>query len=110
MIKDLCSNDIVWYDKAVLGAITALADKYDNAIPVFGGALGAHKCIERGDFAGFAGYFQDLIHSARFFKWHEDGATVLRRFCHLCFVDPALIELYLGQTFDEISALHNSTY
>lgn len=107
MIKDLCSNDIIWYDETVYDAITALADKHTNAIPVFGGALGAHECIERGDFAGFVGYFPDLIHSAQFFKWHENIATTLRRFCHLCFVDPALIEVYLGCTFDEIAQDYN---
>ena len=103
MIKDLCSEDYIWYDPVVHRAITALADEHSNAIPIFGGALGAHQCIERGDIAGFVGYFPDLINSAKFFHWHEDTATVLRRFCHLCFVDPALIEVYLGCTFDEIA-------
>ena len=102
MIKDLCSEDIIWYDQTVHGAITALADKYDNAIPIFGGALGAHQCIERGDFDGFVGYFPDLIHSAKFFRWHEDIVAVLRRFCHLCYVDPMLIEAYLGCTLHEL--------
>lgn len=102
MCKNQYSEDLVWYDPVVYDAIVALDKKYGNAIPVFGGALGAHKCIERGDIAGFVRYFPDLIHSAKFFKWHENTATVLRRFCHLCLVDPALIEVYLGCTFNEI--------
>ena len=102
MIKDQYSDDIIWYDQAVHSAIVALDDKYGNAIPIFGGALGAYNCIERGDIAGFVGYFPDLIDSAKFFKWHENTATVLRRFCHLCFVDPVIIEVYLGRTFHQI--------
>ena len=101
MKKSMYSNDN-WYDPTVHSAITALADKYSNAIPVFGGALGAHQCIERGDFAGFVAYFPNLISSAKFFKWHEDTVAVLRRFCRLCFVDPALIEAYLGCTLDNL--------
>lgn len=45
MSKTIYSEEVIWYNEGVHRAITALADKYDNAIPVFGGALGAYNCI-----------------------------------------------------------------
>lgn len=78
--------------------IEALDEKYPNAIPVFGGAYFAVEYVQcdNPNISKFVGYLPDLVNSAIFHKWHE-GA--LNRFCHLCFIDPKLVECYLGTTF-----------
>ena len=96
------SNECVWYNQGVYNAITKLDDKYSNAIPVFGGALSAYECISKSDFKSFVAYLPEVIHSAKFYKWHEGAVGALRRFCRLCLVDPALVELYLGMSFTEL--------
>ena len=97
-------NDIIWYDEGVHAAITALADKYDNAIPIFGGALGAYNYINNDslDYDSFVRCLSHVIHNAKFYNWHEGVVGALRRFCHLCYIDPALIELYIGMTFEKL--------
>ena len=93
-----------WYDQGVHNAIMSLNSKYPNAIPVFGGALGAYNCIncDKPDFSKFVSYLPDLIHSAKFHHWHEGAVGAIHRFCHLCMVDPALVEVYLGVSFAEL--------
>lgn len=104
MDKTMNSTNIKWYDDAVHNAITALADKYDNAIPIFGGALGAYNCInsDSPDFQTFITYLPSVVSHAKFFKWHEGVIGALRTFCHLCFVDPMLVEAYIGMTFEQL--------
>ena len=82
---------------AIIGAVEALDKEYDNAIAIFGGAL--H--IDR-DVASIALYLPSLLRNAELWHWHENEADTCRRFCHLCFVDPALVEAYLGNTFAKI--------
>ena len=103
MDKQLYSSDIVWYDPVVYKAIMSLDDKHPNAIPVFGGALSASKHIESAHYDKFIKCLSDVIHNAQFYGWHEDIPATLRRFCHLCLIDPKLIELYLGCTFEEVA-------
>lgn len=102
--KSIYSNDTQWYDPIIYNAITALDAKYPNAIPIFGGALGAYNCInsEHPDFKQFTSYLPSVISSAKFFKWHEGVVGALHTFCHLCLVDPHLVELYIGMTFNEL--------
>ena len=108
MDKAMYSNDIKWYDDAVHDRITALSDKYDNAIPIFGGALGAYNYIntDNPDFESFVKYLPSVISHAKFFKWHEGVVGALRRFCRLCFVDPALIECYIGARLEDYAEYH----
>lgn len=98
------SNDFIWYDKSVYNAITALDAKYPNAIPVFGGALGAYEYINSStpDFDKFISCMVRVIDDAKFYNWHEGVVGALRRFCRLCYVDPALVELYIGMSFNEL--------
>lgn len=101
MNKSIYSDDIIWYDEGVYNAITALADEHDNAIQVFGGALGAYNCInsDEPDFKGFIGYLSAVAENAKYYHWYEGIVGALRRFCRLCLVDPALIEIYIGAPF-----------
>lgn len=83
--------------------ILALCDKYDNALGVFSGAYFAEEAIQSGDLATFCEFLPGVVTNAKFFKWHEGVAGALRRFCRLCLVDPALVEVYLGMKFEEVA-------
>lgn len=85
--------------------IEALDEKYPNAIPVFGGAYFAVEYVQcdNPNINKFVEYLPDLVHSAIFHKWHEGIEGALNRFCNLCFIDPKLVECYLGTTFSEIA-------
>ena len=99
MNKSMYSDDFIWYDPSIKSAIEALDRKYPNAIPIFGGALGAAKYVNREhqNFGEFVKCIANAIRSAEFFGWHEDASGVMSRFCHLCYVDPTLVERYLEE-------------
>ena len=96
------SSDFIWYDESIYDAIMNLGEEYPNAIPVFGGALGAFNAIESGDFDRFEVALADAVDNAKFYNWHESSAEVARRFCELCYIDPMLIEVGYGARFEEI--------
>lgn len=98
------SKDIQWYDKGVYNAINTLSTKYSNAIPVFGGALGAYEYInsDHPNFNAFMTCLPSVVKNAIFYKWHEGTVGAVRRFCRLCLVDPALVELYFGMSIVSI--------
>jgi hypothetical protein len=79
--------------------IEKLAEKHSNAIPIFGGAL----WINSADMDAIIDYLPNIIRSAQFWKWHAGVADACRMFCHCLFVDPALVEVCIGATFDEIA-------
>lgn len=104
MDKSMYSDDFIWYDKGVYNAITRLSTKYPNTIPVFGGALGAYNCVssDAPDLEKFISYFPEVAKNADFYNWHEGVVGALRRFCHICYVDPALVEIYMGMNLAEV--------
>lgn len=104
MDKLAYSEDFNWYDDSVFNAILDLADKHENAIPVFSGALSAYNCINATtpDFATFVDYLKEVAHNAIFYSWYEGALGALRRFCRLCHVDPMLVELYLGAPLERL--------
>lgn len=81
--------------------ILALSAKHENAIPIFGSAHHAVKVTD--NLPEFISYLECVIHGVLFYGWHETIARAMRRFCHLCLVDPALVEAYLGMTFEQIA-------
>jgi hypothetical protein len=91
----LCYEDEDW--SATEKAILALDEKYPKAIAIFGGA---RLC---NNIADIVRMLPDLIHSAKFFGWHDTLANACRTFCHLCFTDPMLVELYIGIKFEELT-------
>ena len=111
MKKAMYSTDIIWYDPVIKSAIEKLGEKYSNAIPVFGCALSASKYLEADnyDFNKFVSFLPTVIGDAQFFKWHEGVLGALRTFCRLCFVDPALVEAYLGISFVEVANHYEKT-
>ena len=93
-----------WYEESAYQSVHSLAEQYDNAIPIFGGALGAYEHIncDSPNYKQFIKCLVNTIEDAKFYKWHEGAVGAARRFCRLCLVDPALIELYIGTSFEEL--------
>jgi hypothetical protein len=83
---------------AILHHINTIADRYSNAIPVFGYAY--H--MDTIDMDSVIKKLPEVICAARFFKWHAGEAEACRTFCNICFIDPMLIEAYIGMRFEEL--------
>lgn len=79
--------------------IEALDSKYQNAIPIFGGAL----WIGHSDIDGIIAHLPAIIRNAKFWNWHAGLADACRQFCHCLFVDPALIECCIGMSFEKLT-------
>ena len=88
----------------VVKVLTNLNERHDNAIAVFGIAQCALQyaqgsTLNLDEFIKFLPY---VARDAKFFRWHEGVVGALHRFCHICLVDPKLIEVYLGMSFKEL--------
>ena len=83
--------------------LIALNEKHDYAIAIFGGAIYAYDYACSGDIEGFVSFLPSVAQNAKFYRWHESVPRALHRFCHLCMVDPALVEAYLGIKFKEVA-------
>lgn len=81
--------------------IEVLDSKYPNAIPIFGGALWVYHGDEF-DSQRFMASLSHIAHNAEFFGWHEGVVGAIRRFCHLCMVDPSIVEVALGVKLEEL--------
>lgn len=77
--------------------IEALAEKHDNAIPIFGGAI----FLDGSNLESIALYLPAIIRNAEFFRWHDSLANACRQFCHCLFIDPMLMEAYIGSSFED---------
>lgn len=83
--------------------IEVLDSKYGNAIPIFGGALWVYH-NNTFDNQRFVAGLSHVAKTAAFFKWHEGVVGAMRRYCHICMVDPAMVEVGLGMKLEEICA------
>lgn len=83
--------------------IEVLQSKHSNAIPIFGGALWVYHDNDF-DSQRFIAGISHIAHNAKFFNWHEGVAGALRRYCHICMVDPMIVEVELGMKFEELCA------
>lgn len=81
--------------------VEVLDSKYPNAIPVFGGAIWVYHDDDF-DSKRFISGLSNVAKNAKFFKWHEGVAGAMRRFCNICMVDPVVIEVCLGENFEEL--------
>lgn len=77
--------------------IERLHEKYNNAIPIFGGAI----FLDGSDIYNVATYLPAIIRNAEFFRWHDTLANACRTFCHILFIDPMLMEAYIGSSFED---------
>ena len=80
--------------------IEELDKKYPNAIPIFGGAI----WIDSADILDVIAYLPSIIRHAKIWKWHGGLADACRMYCHCLFVDPALVECYIGMKFEQLVA------
>lgn len=83
---------------ATMRYIEDLHEKHGNAIPIFGGAI----FIDGSDSERVALCLPSIIRNAEFFKWHDTLANACRTFCHCLFIDPMLMEVYIGTTFEDL--------
>ena len=81
--------------------IEVLDSKYHNAIPIFGGALWVYHDNDF-DSERFIASLHHIAENAKFFGWHEGVAGAMRRFCHICMVDPVVVESCIGMSFEEL--------
>ena len=84
--------------------IEVLGTRHDNAIPIFGGALWVYDGNDF-DLDRFMSGLPHIVHSAKFFKWHEGVVGAIRRYCNICMVDPMLVEVALGMRLEDIYAV-----
>lgn len=77
--------------------IEALDRKHPNAIPIFGGAI----FLDGSNLEKVALYLPAIIRNAEFFRWHDTLANACRQFCHCLFIDPMLMEAYIGSSFED---------
>ena len=86
--------------------IEALQEKYDNAIPVMGGAYWAAQEVhcDKPNFDKFIELMCNMVTDYKFFGWHETIPQAMRTFCKLAMVDPCLVEAYIGMKFEEVVA------
>lgn len=82
---------------ATMRFIEELAEKHNNTIPIFGGAI----FIDGSDLDKVALYLPSIIRNAEFFKWHDTLANACRVFCHCLFIDAMLMEAYIGSSFED---------
>ena len=84
----------------VWDALLKLQREYPHSFAVFSGAALAEDYARNGDLDKFSKSMLDCMINAVRFHWHESAADAARRFCHLCLVDPALMEVHLGTRLD----------
>lgn len=101
----LHSEDIVAYDTSIKAAVEHLDAQHpgEHVIAIFGGAI--WEDTHNINLEQFSKHLVQLAHNAVFFKWHKGIVDAMRTYCHLCYIDPALIECYWGQYFDEFAKL-----
>ena len=85
--------------------IERLNEQYNHFIPIFGGAYHAVEYVqpETMDLHKFVRYLANVPSNAKFYGWEKGVEDALNTFCHLCMIDPMLIELYLNTKFSEIA-------
>jgi hypothetical protein len=76
-----------------------LNERHSHAIAIFGCAA----CVK--DIQGVLDCLAQVIKNAKFYRWHESPANACRTFCHLCLIDPSLVEVYIGVTFEKLIAM-----
>lgn len=93
-----CAYADEWHDH-IVAELTALDNLgYSHVHAIFGGAL----WDENTPFDEFVDHLDSCARNAKFWKWPFGRADAVRRYCHMCYRDPALLEAYLGMPLDLI--------
>ena len=88
----------MFYDASRIPTIEALNEQHQGAIAIFGGALWVEGIED------LVGSLPHIIREAKYRNWHEGVASACRTFCHLCHIDPMLVEVYIGMRFEILVA------
>lgn len=90
---------------SIIETLESMEQKHPNTIPVLGFCRFAVNSAD--NLSDFIQFIPNVAFNARFYNYDMGIANALRTFCHLCFVDPMLVEVYLGMTFEEVEELYN---
>lgn len=95
------------WDKGAEVRLYALQKTYPDAIPVLGGAVFAATAVAENDLDALVEYLVNAVTnpSSRVKNWRGGVVSICENFCHVCLVDPKLVELYMGYTFAELAQL-----
>lgn len=88
----------------IMHKLEVLDAKYPNTIPIFGGALWVYHENDL-DLECFLSGIPHVVHSAKFFNWHGGVVDAVRTYCHICMVDPMLVEVALGVRLEDAYAV-----
>lgn len=83
-------------NKATERKIIAMQKTEPNTIAIFGGAIWVTDIDELLEF------LPAVVRNAKIYKWEKGLANACRTFCHLCFIDPMLVEAYIGMKFEQL--------
>lgn len=83
-------------NETTMKMIEDLNDKHSHAISIFGGAVYVQTIDD------VINKLPHVIMMSKFYEWHESVAQACRTFCHLCFIDPMLVEAYIGMKFERL--------
>jgi hypothetical protein len=92
-------NDTIWnnltrYSKTHAGAVKIMLpppNVYDNS-----GNINFDVLVSMG--------IGTMLRNAMFYGWEQPLAEACRDFCHICMVDPMLVEAYCGMRFEQLCA------
>lgn len=94
-------------EKSIENAIYELKKQYPNerVIPIFCGAIYIGELMDKNEFNldTFAKSVIDVAQNACFWHWHTGCLSAMRTYCHLCYVDPMLLEAYLQERLETIA-------
>lgn len=94
-------------DAGAYNRLYALQKTYPYAVPVLGGAIYASTAAKMGDMDALVGWMAHALDTRDYKVQHWEGGivSICENFCHVCLVDPKLVEAYMGMTFADIAAL-----
>lgn len=102
MNKFMYQVDNSGYRDNLIKSVESLHEKHGNAIQTLGGVLSAYEYAESSDLHKFCQCLSHVILEAQLSKWHSGISGAMKTFCNLCLIDYALVECYLGMSFNDI--------
>ena len=77
--------------------------EHSNDSAIFFGAIYDYQYIQNHEYEKFSEKLLYVIRDAIFYRWHDTPANAAKTYCHLCGIDPALIEVFLGKRLDDLA-------
>lgn len=67
-----------------------------KSIPVYGGVYHLYTHEDEPSLSSIIDCINECVRSAKFYEPETAPEVVVRNVCHLCFIDPMIIEAYVG--------------